>query len=324
MKKIASFLIAASSLLAAPAFSVAEPIKELTLVRPSSVKEVKETFVQVKGAKLFCRVMGKGNPIIVVHGGPGLSQDYLQPQLQKLAEGHQVIFYDQRGSGESVGEADSKNIQMDTFVEDLEGIRNAFGLNKVTVLGHSFGGLLAMEYAIAHPEAIDKLVIVSSSPGSSDDFAQFLAEWNKRVSPYFKEMQKIEETQAFKEGDSETVANLFKLMFNNYCFNADDVAKLSLKISSQGNVNGRRTNKLFQKNFYSKPFNIFENLQKLNCKTLIVHGDVDVVPLSTAENLHKNIKNSQFVVIKDCGHFPYVEKPQEFFDSVQNFLEDRR
>lgn len=102
-------------------------------------------FIKTNDAQIFCRVFGKGEPIIVVHGGPGLSQDYLLPQMAKLAQTNLVIFYDQRGCGLSTGAINEDSIQIKTFVDDLEAIRKSFGYKKVTVLGHSWGGFLAMD-----------------------------------------------------------------------------------------------------------------------------------------------------------------------------------
>ena len=306
MKKIILILLAAFS----------------TIYACAATASVQETFVPVDHAKLFCRVMGKGDPLIVIHGGPGLSQEYLLPQLQKLSEHHLVIFYDQRGSGESLGTIDPEFIQMSTFVEDIEALRKEFKLKKVSILGHSFGGFLAMHYAIAHPESVNKLILVNSTPASSDDFAVFLKEWFRRMGPLTAEIKQIQDSEAFKEGDSATVANYYRLMFRTYCFDSQKAEELNLKMSRKANVDGPKTYALLRENFLSKPYDLKNDLQKLKCKTLIIHGDNDPIPLNTAKNTHKMIPNSKLVVLKDCGHFSYVEKPQEFFEHLQAFFKE--
>ncbi len=318
MKKIIWCLLAIPLVLSA--VQDTKKLNEQELNIPNFPGDVKETFVEVDQAKLFCRVMGKGEPLIVVHGGPGLSQDYLLPQLKKLAEHNLVIFYDQRGSGESTGDVDPKFIQMSTFVNDLDAIRKAFGFKQVSLLGHSFGGLLSMQYAIAHPEAMDKLILLSPTPSCSDDHALFAKEWTQRMAPHIEEMHRIEASQAFKEGDSSTVAKFFRIMFGPYCFDAKKAENLNLTMSPRSNLNGSKVYGILAQNFFSQPFNLQSGLQMLKCKTLIIHGDVDAIPLSTAQNTHKNISQSKFVVMKNCGHFPYVEKPEEFFDHLQAFL----
>ena len=289
---------------------------------PQEKPTVQEIFVPVDHAKLFCRVMGKGDPLIVIHGGPGLSQEYLLPQLQKLSEHHLVIFYDQRGSGESLGTIDPEFIQMSTFVEDIDAIRKEFKLNKISILGHSFGGFLAMHYAIAHPEAVDKLILLNSSPATSDDYALLMDEWSRRMAPHMDEVKKIQASEAFKEGDPQTMANYLRLMYRTYCFDSRKAEELNLKMSRKSNVDGAKTFALLNENFLMKPYDLKSALQKLKCKTLIIHGDSDLIPLETAKNTHKMIPNSKLVVLKDCGHFSYVEKPQEFFDHLQTFFKE--
>jgi proline iminopeptidase len=119
----------------------------------STKTQIKEGFVSVRNGKLFYRMPGKGVPLVVVHGGPSLNQDYLLPQLYKLAENNLVIFYDQRGSGRSLEtKLDEKYINIDQFVEDLETLRISLGFDKFILMGHSWGGLLAMKYAVEHQE----------------------------------------------------------------------------------------------------------------------------------------------------------------------------
>lgn len=232
-----------------------------------------ENTIEISEAKLFYETMGQGDPIIVLHGGPGLSYEYLMPQMGKLAENHLVIFYDQRGSGRSQGGDDTTNITIDMFVKDLDAVRKHFGFKKVSILGHSWGGFLAMQYAIAHPESVDKLILLNSMSATSDDLMLFLQEWSKRMGPLMGNLEKI------------------------------------------------KTSDIFRRTLFAQPFDLTETLKKLSCKTLIVHGDKDPIPVVTAKHLHDNIPHSQFVVIQNCGHFPYVEQPEQLFTILHNFLQ---
>jgi proline iminopeptidase len=284
--------------------------------------DTKQVFVETNHAKLFCQVMGRGVPIIVLHGGAGLSQDYLLPQMSKLAEDHLVIFYDQRGGGRSEDGNGSAYLRLDVFVEDLEAIRKEFGLKKVCILAHSWGGFLGMQYAISHPESVDKLILMNSMPASSEDFALFVKEFCRRTAPFQKELEKLKNSHEFAVGDPHTVESYLKILFRTYCRNAQKADELHLRASPQANRNWVKTGEIFEQTLCSNPFDLRNDLKKLSCRTLIIHGDQDVVPVSTAENIHKNIPNSQLVVMKDCGHFPYVEKPEEFFRLLNTFLHD--
>ena len=309
MKKIVFLFLFATALVTA-------------LPNSSLPPDTKNIFIQVDHAKLFCQSMGEGTPLIVLHGGPGLSQEYLHPYLNKLAENHFVIFYDQRGSGRSEGETDSTDINIKVFVNDLEKIRQHFGFKKVSILGHSWGGFLAMHYAISHPEAIDKLVLLSSLPASSEDFALFAKEYSHRMTPFMEELKQIQTSKEFVAGDPNTVANYLKIIFRTYCVAPERADELNFQASAQANVNFIKTSKIFQQTLLSSSFDLRDELKKLSCKTLIIHGDKDPIPLPTARTLHLNIKDSKFVTLENCGHFPYIEKRQEFFDAVGAFLAD--
>lgn len=281
---------------------------------------MKETFVDAQGAKLFCRTVGKGTPLIVLHGGPGLSQGYLLPQMERLAEHHFVIFYDQRGCGGSKGEISSETINMETYVDDLEAIRKAFALDKVSILGHSWGGFLAMSYAIAHPESVDNLILSNSVPVSSEEFALFTQEWIRRTASLQDAFAKIHSSDAFHAGDPDAIEPLHRMIFRTYCHNPESAELLNLRMPAQASVNGAQVYGLIRQNVLSHPFDLHESLKKLKIPTLILHGTADPVPASTAEATAASIQGSKYILMQDCGHFPYVEAPEEFFSYVNAFL----
>jgi proline iminopeptidase len=241
--------------------------------------------------------------------------------MEKLAEKHQVIFYDQRGCGRSTGEISAEKMQVDVFVEDIESLRKSFGFKKMTVLGHSWGGFLAMNYAIKHPEAVNKLVILNSVPGSADDFALFFKEWARRMASSYPAVRAIQESDEFKNGDPVATERYYHMLFEKYCFNPEMGRKVNVKLTPQAAVNGSKVFEMFKQTLYATPFNIHAQLKELNVPTLIIHGDADPVPPITAERLHQSIKGSQYILLKDCGHFPYVEDSDSFFKHLEPFLD---
>lgn len=279
-----------------------------------------EVYVQADKAQLFCRVFGKGDPIVVIHGGAGLTQDYLLPAMAKLGENNMVIFYDQRGCGLSSGEINADSMQTRVFLEDLESIRGAFCLKKMTVLGHSWGGYLAMQYAIAYPESTDKLILLNSMPASSDEFSSFVEEFLRRAAPYWDELEAIKESEPFKKRDPATIEKYHRIMFRFYCMDPHKADLLNLYMSPQACINCFRVNELLEKNLFSTQFNFHDQLKKLNIPTLIVHGEFDIIPIRSSQKLHESIRNSQYTLIRNCGHFPYVEEPDQLFNCIKIFL----
>ena len=109
-------------------------------------------------ARLYVREVGSGRPLVVVHGGPDFNHRYLLPELDRLAECCRLVYYDQRGRGRSFVVAAAIEVTMQSEVDDLDGVRRRLGLDTVALLGHSWGALVAMEYALAFPEQVSHLM----------------------------------------------------------------------------------------------------------------------------------------------------------------------
>lgn len=318
MSLIINFLFA--FLLVGPSLAVSQ--ESSSIQAPSET--VKEAYVPVRHGKLFCRTMGKGSPLIIVHGGPGVSHEYLLPFMGELAKTNWVIFYDQRGSGKSQVSPDADSIKLDLFIEDIEAIRKSFGFGKVSVLGHSWGGHLAMLYAIRHPKAIDKLILSNSMGAISSDFSLFMKEWQKRLGSQVEEINQIKQSAAFAAGDTEAFAKFYDIQNRAYCFNPESAGKLHIKQPPNVNVRGFKTCEILKNNYLIHPFDLTSGLEKLKCKTLVIHGDTDPIPVQTAENIHKRISGSRLIVLEKCGHFPYVESPESYFSHINSFLKDEK
>lgn len=280
----------------------------------------KEIFVGVNGAQIFCRVMGNGNPIIVIHGGPGLSQDYLLPHMATLAESNLVIFYDQRGCGLSTGEVNADSIRIEVFLDDLESIRKTFGFKKITVLGHSWGGFLAMQYALTYPEAVEKLILMNTMPASHEGWSLFHKEQLQRLAPYQHELKAIRESKNFMQGDPVTIESYYRMIYRTYCYNPENADLINLQKSPKASYNGWKIYEIFHQNVISRPFNFHDQLKQLNIPAIIVHGDVDPIPSLTAVKINESISDSKYFLIENCGHFPYVEAPDVLFKNLNDFL----
>ena len=178
-------------------------------------QSVERGYKMVNGVSLYYEAIGEGVPLVVVHGGPGLDHSYLLPQMAELAKGYRLIFYDQRAMGKSSADFDSSQMTMNSFVEDLEGIRKAFGLEKMNLLGHSWGGLVSMFYAIKYPSHLQSLILVNTTPASSVlrnlSFGIMSLKTTKEDS--IAQLQ-IAETDGFKKRDPATMAKFFRLLFH--------------------------------------------------------------------------------------------------------------
>src|SRR5215471_14617252 len=125
----------------------------------SSVYRMEEGFVDSSGVLIYYKVIGRGAPLMIVHGGPGASHDYLLPYLLPLARTHRLIFIDERGSGRSERLENAAMYTVETMVEDVEAVRKALGLGRISLLGHSYGGVLAQAYAFKYQQNLTHLIL---------------------------------------------------------------------------------------------------------------------------------------------------------------------
>lgn len=283
----------------------------------------KSAIVEVDHGKLFYRKFGKGQPIIVVHGGPGLDQTYLQPQLISLSTKNEIIFYDQRGAGKSLEtEINEENINIDKFVEDLEKLRKSLGVNKFILMGHSWGGLLSMKYATNYPDRLSALVLLNTAPADYNGQKAFIDEFGVRTKDIHEDIKPLFAFDDFKKLDENEISDVYRKLFATYIFDQNKIKDLNLSFNVTSAQSGFKVMEEMSKTSWLQPgIDLFPQLKKLNVPTLILHGKQDVVPAWTAKEIHKAIPNSEITILDECGHFPYIEKPKQFFDSLEKFLE---
>ena len=276
--------------------------------------------VHVNGTDLYYSTVGEGSPIVIVHGGPGLDHTYLLPQMAALAKTHRLIFYDQRASGRSASAADTNLMTVDNFVEDLEGIRKTFNIQRMDLLGHSWGGLVSLFYAIKHPEHLHTLVLVNSTPASSamrDASFGMMAQRTSRNDSIAQ--SELVRTEGFKNRNPGTMAKFFRLLFRASFHDSRFGDSLTLTFDTSYATKSR-TIQYLNRDPILATYDLFPRLNVIHCPTMIVTGDYDMVSPEANVRLHQSIPGSTFIVLHNCGHFPFIEAPAEFFPLVEAFL----
>ena len=291
-----------------------------TLSQDRRALDSQEGFVTVNGSALFYHVVGKGAPIVIVHGGPGLDHTYLLPQMDALAKRHKLIFYDQRASGRSSNVVDTNSMTMEDFVKDLEGIRKAFRIQKMNLLGHSWGGLVAMFYAVEYPENLNSLVLLNSTPASSAMRDQSFGVMARRTSrPDSIAQAALVITEGFRDRDPATMAKFFRLLFRASFCDSRFADSLTLTFDTSYATKSK-TIQYLSKDRDIAAYDLFPRLKVIHCPTMIVTGDHDIVASGANERLHQSIPGSTLIVLRNCGHFPFIEVPTEFFPLIETFL----
>ncbi len=278
-----------------------------------------ETSVHVAGADLFVETMGEGEPIIFVHGGPGLDHSYFLPHVRPLAEHNKLVFYDQRSSGRSdIG--DSTAFSLDQFVEDIEVIRNQVGAQKIHLLGHSWGGLVAMRYALKHPDHLNSLILVNSNAASNEIQQRILERLQGRITPANRaEQTALLQTEAFHTRQPQALTDFFRLNFKPTFFDTTKVEQLSFYFDSTFTQKSAALGML-GKDTSLASYDLYADLEQLDVPTLIIHGSHDPATIEEVTLLQESIPESNLVMIEESGHFPFIEQPESFSSHIQTFL----
>lgn len=256
---------------------------------------------------------GSATPIIIANGGPGLSHVYMlqNDTWPRIARSRQVIFYDQRGTGRSMRVSPNASFGMDAQVADLDAIRAKFGFQKFDLAGDSYGGLLAMAYAAAHPEHIEKLILSDSAAPAWKDIIRVLPD----VFPDVLEQIAASErnpppgTNPADQG----IRNHFRMLF--YSEQNRDAYLAGAKDLGATPQTGAAVQRA------TRSLDLTAALPKFNFPTLVITGryDMNVTPL-TAWNIYKAIPGAKFVVFEKSGHLPSYEEPGKYVQVVNQFL----
>lgn len=273
----------------------------------------------INGAEIYCKVMGDGEPLIIIHGGPGLAHNYLLKPFSQLSDNYRLIFYDQRGNGLSEEFKKDQIITVDSLVEELEAVRKEFGADNIYLAGQSWGAVIAINYTAKYPQNVKKLLLLEPAPGSSD----YLPEFQKRIinklsESDIQELQSISKNPAFKT-DPQLYKRYRTLWFRTYYFDPSkqDTSNLDY-VDSNWLRKFHASAAMF--NPYLVNFNLYEKMKSIKCPLLIIHGENDVIPNESIEKMKLMVPDAELHIIKNCGHFVHVEKEKEYFDLIREFL----
>ena len=271
------------------------------------------------GVSIYYEILGGGTrtPLVLVNGGPGFDHVYMHcsDAWDRLAAGRKVVFYDQRGNGRSSAIKEGQSCLLADQIADLEALRTHLGLEKMDLLGHSWGGYLVMAYAARHPERISHLTILDSAAPKIQDTA-FLF---KNIYP---ETTAREDGLAFavELGDEGAImAELRQYMTMLFYSPAARDAMLARmdKMTYRQSVNKSVWNDL-------QRFDLNPELPKFRFPTLVATGryDFNVAP-SVAWSIHRAIPGSEFAVFEKSGHLPYCDESAAFVARLEKFLDKR-
>jgi proline iminopeptidase len=280
------------------------------------------SFVEAPGAKLavYCRGASRADPVVLLHGGPGVP-DYLADVAGLLAPSHQVIRYDQRGTGRSVDH--DGRFGLAEHVEDLEAIRAAYGHERVGLFGHSWGGTLAQLYARSYPERVAKMFLCDSGIGLGEDWKVMekavMAHNRSRGGKVGFTLMGLYQLVSMLPGEAgdRGARRLMALVWRNY-FDPSSNSPPP-EASWLGGVRSKPMHGT-RKAAIEAEASLLERIAlPSGTQILILFGSDDIYG-ATAQRLFARYPDARHVVLKNSGHLPWVQNPEAFCSELCAFF----
>ena len=264
---------------------------------------------------------GQGEPVLILMGGPGFSGDSMEPVAQMIAKRGRAIVPDQRGSGGSIPK-DAKAISLDATIADLEALRTELGLAKWTVLGCSWGGMIALDYASKFPASLKGLVLVDSGGTSLASYSKaFSDNRTTRMSADDHAAQQYwSQPDVVAKDPMRAAIELYRAILPSMFYDRSK-AHQAIAILRVGKEHlNPEASKYLLPAYEQQASARIEALREVDIPTLIIHGRQDPMPESVALANQKLLKGSRLVLLDRCGHFPWIEQPDDMEKALFEFL----
>ncbi len=300
-----------------------------------NVYPIQQGYVDANGVMIYYEIIGHGPPLMIVHGGPGASHDYFLPYLLPLARRNLLVFIDERGSGRSGKLDDPSGYTVENMVEDLEAVRRELGLGHISLLGHSYGGVLAEAYALKYQQNLTHLVLASTFASTSEMNQVFVQQKQKMPAETRDHINKLEAEGLFGHG-KPWERNRYTVDYMNAAWgdgyfpylyqrhpdpNYDPVAQGVTSWDLYREMWGSNGEFVIDGNLKSVEY--VAKLPTIKVPTLIIAGDHDECDPSLSREMNSKIAGSKLVILPDSGHMTFVDQPIQFTTEVGEFLQSR-
>ncbi|WP_229768117.1 proline iminopeptidase [Sulfodiicoccus acidiphilus] len=283
---------------------------------------MEEGFVNVGGIRLYYRLHGEGEPLVVLHGGPGGSLDYLEPLTDLVKMRVQVLLYDQFGCGRSEDPPDESYYTIDYGVEEVEGVRETFfGDRKVFLLGHSYGGALALAYALKYQESLKGLIVssgLSSVPLTIREMRRLISQLPGH------QRRAIEEHGEKGEFDHPDYVEAVSEFYRRHLLRVEPMPEAVKRTFLY--TERRKTYRIMNgPNEFTitgtiRNWDVTERLDTIRVPTLITVGKYDEVTPKVAEVIRSKIRGSELVLFERSSHMAMWEERERYIEVLSDFI----
>ncbi len=279
----------------------------------------------MNGAKLWYESEGQGEPLVLISGGPGDSHSIFHPFFSRLADTHRVIYFDAFGVGKSDRARSRSEYRFARDVEDLEGLRKALGLPKISILGQSYGGMVAQAYALKHPETVERLILADTFYSgkmwqANNDNCNY--EIRNQYPEVWERLQKMR-ARGVRSSAPEHQQEYYGVPLGLFYFY--DASKAGTLPPVDGNTDvyyaiaGDDADFVIGGDIAALDFRA--DLQKLKIPILVLAGRFDRVSIPRyALDFQRYAPQAQIAILENSGHFPFIEEPAETEAVLRDFL----
>ncbi|MBP1701621.1 MAG: hypothetical protein H6Q38_728 [Chloroflexi bacterium] len=280
------------------------------------------THMKIRDVSLFVKVMGQGYPLVLMHGGPSLDHTTLLP-LEPLADQFTLVFYDHRCNGRSEG-AEVSSMTFENLTADADALRQALGFDQWAVLGHSFGGNVALEYALRYPGSLSRLVLMNTGGDQwwvNHNASEILAKRGYNAAT-------VEVARRFYNGQvtpDEYLPTVMKLIgaysYHSSIWYHPSLMTLAQKVGLGPPMKLRPEALIFGYGRLLQGWTVMERLGGIGTPTLVIAGRYDFLfPPEHQAILADRLPNAQLVLVERAGHNPHMEQPDQVLPVIRRFL----
>ncbi|HET9659653.1 MAG TPA: proline iminopeptidase-family hydrolase [Thermomicrobiales bacterium] len=281
-----------------------------------------EGFIETPEGKVWYQTVGEGEPLLLLHGGPGATSTYLEALMALADDGFQVVRYDQLGSGKSEQPDDTSLWTVDHFVNEVDVVRAALGFEQMHLLGQSWGSFLALEYALRYPRHVQTMTLYSGAASTEQCFEGMNSLRFQLPPDVVDTMARYEAAEDFE--NPEYLAAVQILLDRHLCRVQPWPDELT---RSMENMGAAVYNTMWGPNEFTLTGNLAtwdrrDRLDEIDIPTLIVCGRYDEVIPACSETMHAGIKGSRLYVFENSSHLCHMEEPGLFFPLFTGFLKE--
>jgi len=301
----------------------------------AAVYRIQQGYVDANGVVIYYESFGQGPPLVILHGGPGASHDYFLPYLTPLARHHELVFIDERGSGRSSKLDDPAGYTVEAMADDVEAVRKELALGRIALLGHSYGGVLAQAYALKYQQNLTSLILCSTFFSTKKMNQVFQKELAAMPDEVRERIQKLEAAGLFGHGkeyeknrypEAYMIAawgdGYFPYLYQRHPDpNYDPLDSGKMPWDLYREMWGSHGEFVIDGNLKSVEY--ADRLPNLRVRTLVTAGDHDECDPAQAKELSGLIRGSRLVIFPRSGHMTFVDQPDLFIRTIDDFLAEK-